>query len=394
VFNASGNVVELAAHTFGFNNYTPMGISSSKQRLLIEEQRTNVVPNPRIEGTDGVNPPTSWGTITGSGLTVAPAFTTLLNFRALRTRLNGTASGTPVSWPYTGPTQGASIAPSQKFVYSGFFRMQDATTPPTGPFQFRAGYKTSADSPVGTSPTINTNITIPTTTLTRQIGYGTASTDVTTAKIVPQIVQGVTASSPYDFTLDQLLPQVEITSSVDLTFPTSPILPVAGTPGASTRNADVVTVSNSILNAGAGTFVWKGMIPYLPPAGKLHTLFSVSDATANNAYQIAVNSTGNVVFIANAAGAGAVTATTATAITAGVDFRVAAAYTTTTVSVTLNGGAVATASMGSLVGTLRFDIGSLFGTGSFTNGEHEYLDYFASLIPSSAALQALCTGIP
>lgn len=396
LFDASGNVVEVGNHIPRFNNYTPMGIASSVLRLLIEEQRTNIITNPRAEGTAG-SVPTLWGSVLATGMTAVLSFTTLMNFNALRTRISGQASGTIASWPWATASGGGATVPSRRTVTSAFLRMQDSTILYNGNTQFRGSYRNSSDIAVSATPTINTNITQPTSTLARQYGVQLGSADAATAKLQTTLVAGVTTGNNYDFTLDQMLPQVEVDLTRDLYFPTSPILPAVGNPQFSSRAADRVAVSSSLVNRGGGMVLGKAMLPYLPATGTTATLFSITDDSSSNQFIVAVNSSGQLTVTTVVNGGAAVSATASGSVIAGTAFRFAAVWNGSTYRITLNGGSVAAVSNSALAGTLRMDIGAVSTVGvasSVLNGEIEFLDIARTGSVGDTSLQALCNSIP
>ena len=124
----------------------------------------------------------------------------------------------------------------------------------------------------------------------RFIKTDTLSGGGTTALIVPGIYFDNTSGAA-TFALRIYSPQVE-----NKAYATSPVFPVAASPAASTRAADVVTVT-----AGA----WASDEPYTifcnyqpNKSGNLEYVWSISDAGSQDYYACYLNSSGHNVFVA------------------------------------------------------------------------------------------------
>ena len=153
---------------------------------------------------------------------------------------------------------------------------------------------------------------------------------------------------------------------------TSPILTYGAT---ATRAADAVVVPDSgWVGQAAGTVV----VDYVPQVANSATIASINDTTANE--QIVLSNDG--VLTVTDGGAAQATPDAGTP-TAAARNRMAAAYAANDFAVTLNGGAAATDTSGTLPTTTRLSLGEL-------NGTVTRIRYVARRLPD-ATLRALST---
>lgn len=121
-------------------------------------------------------------------------------------------------------------------------------------------------------------------------------------------------------TLDVAWPQVEVAA-----FASSVVLPPVDTPGASTRNADIVshTLAGLGLQAnGAGTILLRGTLPQSAPTGVNQMLFQVDDGTDDNRYVVRNGGGGNNIDLLNVVGGVAGSALRLGTMTPGTAFSV------------------------------------------------------------------------
>jgi hypothetical protein len=137
--------------------------------------------------------------------------------------------------------------------------------------------------------------------------------------VQPHVLITVTIGSTIDLTVWVGWPQME-----QVTFASTPILPPVGTPGVSTRGADIVTASLASLGipaSGACTVLWSGMLPQAPPTGLDQTLLTLSDGTDSNRIRLRNTSGGNSIVGGRVTGGSAADAATVGTMTPGTPFR-------------------------------------------------------------------------
>jgi hypothetical protein len=266
---------QFAADTPRFN-----GVS---QRLVIEGQRTNSIRNPRGEG--GSTPstlPTNWAVETAAGLTTEFLSSQVINgVDTVTLRISGTASGTSYSLLFESPTQIVAAA-LQAWAASLHARLDAAPVPPTS-HQLRIVPRTAAGA--GIAGGITSQTLALTGTLARYT-HATSSigSSVSTARVTADYRAALTSGVAYDWTVTLGWPQIELAAS-----PASTVLSPVGTPGASTRGADLVTATLASLGIGAngaGTYLWSGQIPQAAPTGVNQMLLQIDDSSDANRYRI------------------------------------------------------------------------------------------------------------
>jgi hypothetical protein len=130
----------------------------------------------------------------------------------------------------------------------------------------------------------------------------------------------LTATGDFDITLLIAWPQCEVGA-----FASSPILPVVGTPVATTRTRDIVTAplsSFSIPTSGAGTYLMTVMIPQAGPSGVNETIMQIDDGTSSNRYVLRTVAGGSGIVINRVNGGSGAGDVTAGTMTLGTLFRV------------------------------------------------------------------------
>ncbi len=130
-------------------------------------------------------------------------------------------------------------------------------------------------------------------------------------------------------------------------FASSPVLPPVGTPGASTRGADLVMATLASLGVGANgacTVVGTAMFPQAAPAATDQTLLQIDAGADTNRYRVRMLP-GSLDINAGGTNAGSpINATTLGAVTAGVVFRFGVSVDGSgRIAASLNGAAAQTA---------------------------------------------------
>ena len=233
--------------------------TGSAQRLLIEGQRTNSIRNPRGEGAVAGTPgtaPTNW-LLAGTGG---------VNFNVVGT-------GTENNLPYVDirvsgtSTTGAGVliradqvypvaAQNQSWTHSVYARLVSGTLTGTLGFYVTVTGWTSGGAFLDQSSGF---YTLTSGSLSgARLAHTRTLANATAGLVGSQFGFAVSAGVPIDCTFRVAAPQLEQGD-----FASSPILPPAGTPGASTRGADIVTTpltSLGVTNTGKSTILWRGSL--------------------------------------------------------------------------------------------------------------------------------------
>jgi hypothetical protein len=153
---------------------------------------------------------------------------------------------------------------------------------------------------------------------------GDAAAAVSSAGLTILFIQSATAGRAPSFagtsrTLRLAWPQMEIGAA-----PTTPVLPPAGTPGAATRGADLVTAALADLaigETGAGVYEATVVIPQPAPAGAAQSILEV-EADADDRFIVRVAAGGTAVVLTRVTAGVAAGDVAAGSMTPGVPFRV------------------------------------------------------------------------
>ena len=372
---------EFPADTPRFHN--------TARRLLIGAGRTNAVPNPRGEGGNASTVPTGWlasGNL--NGLT-----RTLIG----RQTIDGVEcyvaewSGTPTAnqnYDIT-PMGVTSIttAAGEDWAWSPFVAILSGTMAGV-----TAQHVIVERDGVGGALTTQAPVTFsPDGALRRfpaAFTIGNAGAQRVTAAVRMRVTNGIATS----FRVALGWPQLERGA-----FATTPILPVTGSPAASTRGADLVSATLAALGLGANgacTILFGGMIPQAAPAGADQSLLQLDDGTDGNRLRVR-NTAGGSSIIAGRVTAG--TASDAAALgtlTPGTPFRLAVSLNGAgRIAASLDGGADGAVTGGPVGSLTTLRIGNSAAATTPLAGEAGTL----SVIPYStadAALPSLCATIP
>ena len=212
--------------------------------LLVEEQRTNGIRNPRGEGASGATPPTYWGLSSVAGLTATWATSTESGLPGVDFTVSGTATANGNI--IVNLESGTSVAASngQTWSYSPYLRLLAGTLPGTPTIQLNQN--TSGGSGV-TATTTTFAPTSASLASQRAKFVTTLAGGGTVGAVQPYLIIPVANNQVVSFTLRIGAPQLELGA-----FATSIILPPAGSPAASTRAADSVSAAvSSNVNQGS-----------------------------------------------------------------------------------------------------------------------------------------------
>lgn len=289
----------------------------SARRLLIEGQRTNLIPNPRFEGAtpgtlgsggalpSGFNATgtAAWWTVVGVG--------TELGLPYMDVTCAPSGAGSTNIW-FTA-TSGISLSGSAVYSTSIFARLLSGDMSTFSAF----GFLRRTDSASALNGTA-ANLKLVTGSISRYVTSETTAADATSGRA--GLV--VTSSGAGSVTLRIYAPQVELGA-----FASSPILPSVGAPAASTRGADLASAALASLGVtGPMTVLWSGTLPQDAPADVDQMLFQIDDGTNNNSIRIRNRAGG-----ATVAGGTVITGVSADtanlgSMTAGTPFRCGATY--------------------------------------------------------------------
>ncbi|MBX9596139.1 MAG: hypothetical protein K2X46_17370 [Roseomonas sp.] len=259
--------VEFGADVRRFNG--------AARRLLIEGQRINGLRNPRCEGAtagvlgSGGAMPTNWTLAVAGGVTIeVVGVVTSGGVQCLRLAITGTATaGANLSLVLEGATVIAATV-GQAWTGSAFLA-RDPGGGATPNIQLRFLEHNSAGTQLVASPGANETVSASLSRVSRVY----TTTQATCAFIRSFLTIGVLNGSTYNTTLDVGWQQLELGA-----FASTPILPPVGTPGASTRGADLVAAPLAglgISDNGACTIVGTFMLPQMAPASAQQVLVQI-----------------------------------------------------------------------------------------------------------------------
>lgn len=289
-FNSAGTLTQASSNTPRFD-YDPATLLL--KGLLIEDARTNSQTNPRMEGAASGTPgtsPTGWSgggffnqQIIGVGVENGIPY---IDYRS-----SGTSVGSSTYW-WLIPvplSQNVAAAVSQLWTGSTYMRLIAGAWPGGNVPRVQVEFFDAADaSTTGTNTSVNITPTGAALN-TQRFSCTATATGATTAKVRMSIACNIPADTPVDMTFRIGAPQLELGA-----FASSVIMPPAGSPGASTRNADTIK-STSIpwLNASEGTFLWTGAPVNFPSTvDTLNRPFGLSKASAPTQEQFIAYLTG------------------------------------------------------------------------------------------------------
>jgi hypothetical protein len=289
------------------------------QRLRREGARTNGVRNPRCEGAVTGTPgtlPTNWTLNAATGLTREVVGSGVANgLPYVDIRVYGTPTATTGQLIAVETANGVPASSGQTWTSSASLALVGGST--TGLTNLR--WNVAATN--GTSPTESSSTSIISTISGTLQRFTTTRTlnNAGTTNIRAGVEYNYSSGVPIDFTVRIAAPQME-----QALFASTPILPPVGTPGDSTRGADLITAALSDLGiAATGASVWIGeaMIPQAAPAGVDQIIWQMDDGTDNNRIAL-VNPTGGLTLVLRRT-TGGVTVSSASlgTVTAGTAFN-------------------------------------------------------------------------
>jgi len=375
-----------AANTFVPTSGSVVTTGAAPLGLLVEEARSNQIRNPRAEGAVVGSPgtaPTYWQLFQATGLSTQVIATGVENgLPFCDVRFYGTPSVTGVINIFNEGFFTTPASVGQNWTISMYLRLVNGAwtnvSPPGLVFAENnsGGTFLSGQSYSVATPT-NVGLTSQRVSATRTLQ------SATTATIYTYLLLGVTSGLALDFTLRCAGPQLELGL-----FPTSLILPTAGSPAASSRAAELVSMPTTGWYSSAATSVEVEFIKATATDTGYAGLFELDDGTFNNRFAMNVNPSSAIVVagdfyssnITDAAG-------TLGTSNIGVSNKAGFVVNASTMYSALNGVAGFTAIPAHNVAGLltRLTVGSC-GTGNYLNGYVRRLRYWPRVLPTSQLL--------
>jgi hypothetical protein len=306
------------------------------RRLLLEGSRTNAVRNPRGEGSTPGTPgtlATNWAVVTGGLLTQEVLATqTVGGVVYQRIRFSGTpgAAGTLLVAPEAQNVIAAAVGQAWSASARAALVINSGATPTIrlSNREIAADGTTLVDADIA-APTLSLGGT------PAAVSHSRTTVGATTAFVLPQFRVEVIATA-YDFTLWVGVPQME-----QAPFPTSAILPVAGTPGAATRGADLLSSPlSTIAIGGDGVATVLGTVLAPVVGATTMGLACITDATGINQSSISIRTDAGGGIAVLRLNSGAFSISPVTPITAGTLVRFGFTNSAGRVAGSVNGGAV------------------------------------------------------
>lgn len=320
-FDSSGALTEFASGTARAPTYDPTTLAL--RGLLLEPAATNLVRNPRCEGAVAGTP----GTIPTTGWFLLDSATYARRIVGLATERN--IPCVDVEWTVAAGAAATNIifadtpaAAAGTAVVGGYYlRVVSGAAP-----QFRFVWQDGV-------ATVNRSYFTVSSALTRYTDAYTTAVGGTLARCTLGIAA---APAGAVFVLRIGAPQVEPGAVA-----TTPNLPPAAAPAASTRAADDLSGANLPLwwSADAGTWILTATLPAAAPSSRANGLLRMDDGTADEAIRLE-NTAGGSALRAVVRSGGADTATLAIgSMVAGTEFEIRLSYGPAGVWASLNGAA-------------------------------------------------------
>lgn len=338
-------------------------LNGAARRLLIESQRTNSFANPRCEGAVAGTPgtmPSFWSIATSLGLTTSVVGTGVedgIHYVDIRFAGTPTASGT-LQVNHTAPT----ASDGQTWTYSLFSTLAAGSLTNVGSASLALQLGSASGNttyPLSSGALGSTRRAV---TVTGAGG--------TVSSFGRWRLGGIVSGSPVDLTV-----RLGAVQNEQGAFASTPIFPPVGSPGASTRGADLATALLANLGIGgngACTILWKGMLPQNAPSGVTQALFRLDDGSTNNIIGVGNSSATNLVLERRTAG----TPSTQVlgSMTAGTPFRLGVSIDVSgRAAASLNGSLAVAVTGGPTSGLTTLRLGNSSSGASALSGEIDTL---------------------
>jgi hypothetical protein len=379
-FNSAGVVTQYATDVPRFV-YDPVTLQNLG--LLVEGARTNSIRNNTavgtVAGTPGTNP-TNWilattannitRTIVGSGVEDGIEY--------LEVQYTGTPStSSSMSFFFDATTQVAAVT-GQVWSGSCYIRLVSGSWANTSAVTIQLAERNSGGSGLGftTAPMLATNAPLRTQRFTATRTFDQA----TTAAATVSLSIGYTIALPIDFTLRIGLPQLEQSEGQTSSIKTSTV--------AVTRQNDFALITDARVLTDQCYVVRGRAAPYLAGAGNAQVMMQVDNGGSTQRQAMSRDSTGSAVPTV----VPGVVNINAGAIANGADFASAMRFAQDNYAQSLNGGVVATDTVGTApIGLAVARIGRPSGTGSTFVWNSTIKSIETRATATDAELQALST---
>ena len=326
-FTSGGTVGTLTEYASG------VAAIHSTAGLLVEESSTNEIRNPRCEGASGSTPPTYW-LVSAAGLTITYKTVTIDGCPGVRIAMSGTASG---NLQFISDNVYAPASQGDTFTSSAGLILESGSLP-TG-FEIGLQHRIAGSL----AETDSASITGADSLHRRFFLTGTVATsgvDTTNWYLrSPGLAEAVNC------TIVVLAPQLE-----EKAFATSPVLPEASSPAATTRAADLITLS---LGDWFSSTAWTLFFNFTPNvAGKTGKVLGGLGADFNDTAYIDVGATSGTSIALNLRSGGSSSANLTPAgqsnYAVGDNIKVAIAAQVNDFAMSLNGATLATDTAGAM----------------------------------------------
>ncbi|MFT8245663.1 hypothetical protein [Roseomonas sp. BN140053] len=384
-FDASGTRLEVAADLPRF---------SAANGLLVEEARVNGVRNPRAEGAAATGgsgfllgtTPTFWTRGTAAGITnsiVGSGVQDGIPYVDIRFSGTATANTTSLNWATEQPTGCPAVA-GEVWTSSWFGVVVAGSLSGINGVSANL-YELNASSGITAT---SSAAWVPGSGALRSSRFAITRSFTNAATAFTRTLHflNVSSGAAIDITLRFGAPQYEKGS-----FASFPILPLAGTPGAGSRAADLPSWQPPGGFGTAGTVVARCTLPQAAAAIP-QGLWQIDDGTDSN--RIVVRNAGGLPVTAEAEGGGTASATlTGGSMAVGMPFRAALAWAPGELAFCITGGAVQRAIAAIPTGLSRLLVGHAAGAlNRALNGEISVLDHTPARLPDADLLALAAAG--
>ncbi|MFC4166670.1 hypothetical protein [Teichococcus aestuarii] len=344
------------------------------RRLLVEAGRTNSLRNPRCEGAAAGTLPSTWS-LQGSPANLVLLGPAVLNgIPGFQLQVSGTGNGLNTALTFDADT---SVPTTATEIWAASFFVALTGGSLAGLSNIQLSIRTAGGTASPSSLAVSPGATLARPSLTTVMGSGTTG-------LVPRFYFTQNAGAAINATFFLGAPQLERGEVA-----TSPVLPPAGAPAASSRSADAPIWSPPGGLGGAGTVVVAGMLPNAAAFGASQGLLQIDDGTDANRLLIRNTSGGSEIFGVVDSGGATLAALPGGNMVPGTPFRAALAWAQGEVAFCLNGGTVQSAAVTPPAGLVRMLVGhASTALNRAANGEVALIDHRPLRLPD-AMLQAV-----
>ncbi|MFA7275652.1 MAG: hypothetical protein WC043_02485 [Pseudobdellovibrionaceae bacterium] len=282
-FDSAGTLQTAASGAPRFD-YDP--VTHTAKGVLIEENRTNTIPNSSMSGASIGTLPTTWSFQNVAGVTASVVATgTESGIPYIDVRFSGTPSATGTLAIFFSTASSISASNGQTWALSIYKKLVAGST--ANLLNTLISNQIYSSSPTYLGGVGNLLITPTSSSLSGQrVSYSGTISNASTAYIRPFFATSVTNGQAIDITIRLGAPQLELAS-----FPTSFI---ATTNAAVTRLADTLTIpTGGWFNNSEGTMTTTSSLPYLGGAKYPGTMSFDNGTQANSIHMFISDASGD-----------------------------------------------------------------------------------------------------